>query len=212
MNPVKQYFYEVKAKKMVEALKKRGFNAIYSESFDDAKEKVISMIPEGASVALGGSVTLQEMGLLDEVKKDKYKYIDRYAPVPWEETLDLYRQGLLADVLLTSTNAITEKGELVNVDCSGNRLAGMIFGPKKVIVVAGVNKIVKDIDAALKRLKEVAPMNCRRINHDTPCRETGECVDCLTPARMCNNIGIICADVKFGGRTTVIIVPDVAGF
>lgn len=212
MNPVKQYFYEIKAKKMVEALKKRGFDAIYSESFEDAKEKVISLIPEGATVALGGSVTLQDMGILEEVKKDKYKYIDRYAPVPWEETLDLYRQGLLADVLLTSTNAITEKGELVNVDCSGNRLAGMIFGPKKVIVVAGVNKIVKDIDAALKRLKEVAPMNCRRIGHDTPCRETGECVDCLSPARMCNAIGIICADVKFGGRTTVIIVPDVAGY
>ena len=212
MNQVKRFFQEIKAKRVVEALKKRGFDARYSDSFAEAKEVVIAMIPEGASVAIGGSVTLQDMGMLDELKKDKYNFIDRYAAVPWEETLDRYRQGLLADVLLTSTNAITENGELVNVDCSGNRVAGMIFGPKKVIVVAGVNKIVKDIDAALKRLKEVAPMNCRRINHDTPCRETGVCVDCLSPARMCNAIGIICADVKFGGRTTVIIVPDVGGY
>jgi len=130
------------------------------------------LIPEGSSIALGDSVTIEELGLIEIFRNGPYKLFDRCKQMTAEERIELMRQSLLADVLVTSTNAITKNGELVNMDCSGNRVSAMIFGPKKVIIVAGVNKVVEDLDEAFRRLKKIAPMNSKRNNHKTPCIET----------------------------------------
>jgi hypothetical protein len=119
---------------------------------------------------------------------------------------------MLADYLVTSTTALTRNGELVNTDSSGNRVAGMIFGPKNVIVVCGVNKIVDTIDDAFKRIRETAPMNAKRLGHDAPCVNTGVCVDCQVPGRICNYSGIIHNGRKVPGRITVIIVAEDLGY
>ena len=186
---------------------------MYAESLQQAKEKVLEIIPEGSSIALGGSVTIEEMGLIDVFRNGYYKLFDRYdKTLTNEQRIELLRQSLLADYLITSTNAITKNGELVNVDCSGNRVSAMIFGPKKVIIIAGVNKIVDTIEDAMKRLKKIGPLNAKRNNHKTPCTETGYCMDCQIKARMCNYITIINHGMKFEGRINIILVPEFIGF
>jgi len=197
----------------VEILNKKKYNAMYAESLQQAKEKVLEIIPEGSSIALGGSVTIEEMGLIDVFRNGYYKLFDRYdKTLTNEQRIELLRQSLLADYLITSTNAITKNGELVNVDCSGNRVSAMIFGPKKVIIIAGVNKIVDTIEDAMKRLKKIGPLNAKRNNHKTPCTETGYCMDCQIKARMCNYITIINHGMKFEGRINIILVPEFIGF
>ncbi|MBC7765949.1 MAG: lactate utilization protein [Hyphomonadaceae bacterium] len=212
MNPIKKWHHQTIAKQMVEKLKSKHFNGIYAENLDEARKIVLNMIPEGASIGLGGSVTFNEMNLLETFREPKYKLFDRYKPQPWEDVVECYRQALLADYLVTSTNAITRNGELVNVDCSGNRVAGMIMGPKNVIIIAGVNKVVDDLDEAFKRLKKIAPLNAKRIGHKTPCAETGVCMDCQTKERMCNYTTIIHHGMKYEGRTTIILVAEEIGF
>lgn len=212
MNIVKQWRNETIAKKMVEMLPSKGYNSYYAQNADEAKAKILELLPKGASIAMGGSVTLTEMGMIDIFRSDDYKFFDRFATKSYEECYEVYRQSMLADYLVTSTNAITKNGELVNVDCSGNRVAGMILGPKNVIVVCGVNKVVDNIEEGLKRLKKVAPMNCRRINHITPCYETTECEDCQIHARMCNYTTIIHHGRKEKGRISIIVVAEDLGF
>jgi hypothetical protein len=173
---------------------------------------VLKVIPSGASVAVGGSETLAAMGLIDIFRQSDYLFFDRYQPISFEETVEIYRQSLLADFLVTGTNAITRQGQLVNIDSSGNRVAGMSFGPRRVIVVAGANKVVTNLEAALQRLQAIAPMNALRNGHQTPCVTTGRCVDCQIPARVCNSIGIINHGMKFPGRITIIMVAEETGF
>jgi hypothetical protein len=173
---------------------------------------VLDMIPSGASVALGGSETLGQFDLINIFRTGDYKFFDRYQDIPFEDTVEIYRQSLLADFLITSTNAITRNGELVNIDSSGNRVAGMIFGPKKVVVVTGTNKVVDNVDEAFKRIRNIAPMNALRNGHETPCTKTGRCMDCEIQASVCNFMGIIRNGRKFQGRITVIMVAEEAGF
>ncbi|MEG0014642.1 MAG: lactate utilization protein [Cellulosilyticaceae bacterium] len=214
MHEIKKFFYDKKAKKVVEVLKKRKYDAMYVETMEDAKQIILDTIPEGASVAMGGSTTLAEIDMINTIRNGNYKFFDRFAAPSFEEEVELYRQGLLADYFLTGTNAVTEDGRLLNMDSSGNRAASMLFGPKHVIVVVGVNKIVKNIDEGLKRLEQIAPMNCKRLkNHnDAPCVETGECTDCLVESRMCNFISIVQQGGKFPGRYKIIIVGQEVGF
>lgn len=212
MNQYKLWQNQCIAYEIVEILNKKKYNAFYAPDLEAAKNKVLELIPEGSSIALGGSVTIEEMGLIDIFRNGPYKLFDRYKPMSHEERIELMRQSLLADVLVTSTNAITKNGELVNVDCSGNRVSAMIFGPKKVIIVAGVNKVVDNLDDAFKRLKKIAPMNAKRNNHKTPCTETGYCADCQIKARMCNYVTVINHGMKFENRINVIIVPQEVGF
>jgi len=212
MNKYKKWQYQLIAKEMIEILQNKGYDTHYSENLDDAKELILNMIPKGSTIAVGGSETLEAMGLIDIFRGTDYKFFERYNTDSFEDAVEVYRQSLLADFLVTGTNAITRKGELVNVDSSGNRIAGMIFGPKRVIVVTGANKVVDDIEAAMKRLKEIAPMNALRNGHATPCIETGRCMDCQTPQRMCNSYAIINNGRKFEGRITVIMVAEETGF
>lgn len=125
---------------------------------------------------------------------------------------NVVRQSLLADYLVTGINAITRQGELVNVDSSGNRAAGILFGPKRVIIVAGANKVVDNLDQALQRLKRIAPMNALRNGHKTPCTETGKCETCDSPERIDNVISIVNHGKKFEGRISVVMVAEEWGF
>ena len=212
MNVIKQWRNETLAKKMVEFLPSKGYNAYYAQNADEAKAKILELIPHGSSVAMGGSVTLTEMGMVDIFRGEEYKFFDRFAAKNYGEQYDIYRKSFLSDYLVTSTNALTKNGELVNVDCSGNRVAGMILGPDNVIIVCGVNKIVDNIDEGLERLKKVAPMNCKRLNHQTPCFETAECESCDSQARMCNYTTIIHHGRKHPGRYSIIVVAEELGF
>jgi len=201
-----------KTKKIVEILNNKGYCAIMAENQKKARELVIEMVPEGASVAFGGSVTLNQLDLINHFRDEKYKFYDRYKDVPFEETVELMRSALLSDYFITGTNAITLDGELVNMDSTGNRAASVLFGPKKVIIVAGINKIVKNLPEAFDRLKTVAIMNAKRINHKAPCTLSNQCEDCTHSDRVCNFISIINNGRKFNERYTVIIVPEELGY
>lgn len=213
MNEFKKWHNQTVARDIVEVLNKKKYVATYAENFEEARKLVLDMIPEGVSIGIGGSITLTEMGLIDTFREGNYRLIDRYEPgITWQEVGNRYKEALHADYFVTGTNAITRNGELVNVDSSGNRVAAMIYGPSKVVIVAGVNKVVDDLEEAMKRLKKIAPLNCKRLNHQTPCRETGYCCDCSTQHRMCNFTGIIHHGMKIEDRINIIVVAEEAGF
>lgn len=212
MDKVKKWHNTCVANEIVEVLKNKKYNALYAEDLQQARQILLDMIPENASIALGGSVTLGQMDIIDTFREGKYQFFDRYQKSSFPETVEVMRQSMLADYLVTSTNAITRNGELVNVDCSGNRVSGMIFGPKKVIIIAGANKVVDTLDDAMKRLKKIAPLNAKRLGHKTPCVQTGKCMDCDTKQRMCNYVTIINHGMKFEDRITVIVVAEELGY
>ena len=212
MNELKKWSLQKKAKKAVDILNGSQFDAHYAENAEEARKLVETMLPDGAQIAVGGSVTLQETGIMELIKNGKYDFIDRFNNTSWEEELHKYRLGFLSDVFITGTNAVTLDGQLVNIDCTGNRTGCIGFGPKKVIVVVGANKIVKDAAEGVKRAKSIAPLNSRRINHGNPCDETCECSDCSGTNRICNIVSIIDGCYKFSKRISVIVVADELGF
>lgn len=212
MDNIKKWKYQCDAKEMVNILNEKYYNAIYVETAEEARAKVLELIPHGSSIALGGSVTLNQLDLVQPFRSDNYKLYDRYKDVPFVETVEIMRQSMLADFLVTSTNAVTRNGELVNMDSTGNRAAGMIFGPKKVIVIVGANKLVDDVDAAMERIKRVAILNAKRINHKAPCTETGNCSDCNVKGRICNYVSVVNNGRKFLDRFTVIVVAEELGY
>jgi hypothetical protein len=181
-----RWFQDLQVRRTMAALQKNNFDARFAASGPDALKEIFAMVPEGASVGVGGSMTLNQIGFFEEAKKHNIRLMNPAGLSP-EESLQLRREILLADVFLASSNAVTEDGKLYNVDATGNRVGAMMFGPRKVIVVCGVNKIVKDVDEAEERVwKWVAPTNARRLAYKTPCAETGECADCSSPQRICN--------------------------
>lgn len=212
MNKYKKIKYQLLAKEMVDILSQKGYISYYAEDKEEAKKKILSLIPAGASISVGGSETLTDMNMIEEFRSEKYKFFDRYQSIPYEEVYEIYRQSLLSDFFVSSTNAITRNGQLVNTDSSGNRVASMIIGPKKVIIVAGANKVVDDLDEAFKRIKEIAPMNATRVHHKAPCVETARCMHCESDSSVCNYTGIIENGRKEPGRITVIMVAEELGF
>lgn len=174
--------------KTVEALQKNRFAAEFYETTQAALEKLLESIPPDATVGVGGSWTLIQLGLVEKLEaRGNTVYCHHKPGLTPEEILDLRRKQLTCDVFLTSTNAITEDGRLVNTDATGNRVAAMIFGPKKVIILTGSNKIVKDLGEAPERIRTIAaPQNNKRLNRPNPCVNTGYCVDCQGPTRLCN--------------------------
>ncbi len=204
---------EIKMKKTAEALEKNNFTAYIAEDKAQAVEILKTLINEGDTIGLGGSVTLNELGVVELCRNPKYKLFDRYAPgLTPAETSEILRQSLLSDVFITSTNAVTENGELYNVDGRANRVAAMLFGPESVVVIAGYNKIVKDLDAADKRVKEIAaPMNCVRLNRGTPCTMFGSCADCKSEGRICAD-KVVMARQMTKGRIKVILVKEELGY
>ncbi len=180
-----------------------------------------TMLCEGDVIGVGGSVTLKEAGVLDFIKSGKYRFLDRYAPdLSGEARLQVLRDAENADVFLTSCNAITEAGELYNVDGNGNRVGAIAFGPKKVIAIVGVNKIVGDINEAIRRVKTIAaPLNAKRLQYETYCLRVGHCMGlnggmtdgCTSPSRICCHY-LVSGMQREVDRIKVIIVGEPCGY
>lgn len=179
--------YDKLGPKVVEAMQSRFFEAWYFSEIPEAVEKVFSLIPKTDTVSWGGSMTATALNLTTLAAEKGYKVIDRDKAASPEERTDLMRQALLCDTYLTGTNAVTEDGQLVNIDGFGNRVAAMIYGPKQVIVVVGMNKVVRTEEDAYNRAKTIAaPANVQRFpSNKAPCNETGACEDCLSADCVC---------------------------
>lgn len=177
----------------IESLKKNNMNGYLANNKEEIVTIIESIIKKEDVVSCGGSMSLFEVGIIDYLREEQYNFLDRYEEgLSRDEIENIFRQSFFADSYITSTNAITEKGELYNVDGNGNRVAAMLYGPKKVIVVVGVNKIVKDLDEAIRRNREIAaPANAKRLNRKTPCAKVGHCMDCNSDDRICNEYTII---------------------
>lgn len=173
-------------KNLVSALNTRHFWAYYCPNKEDAIKQALALIPDGNSVTWGGSDTIRAIGLIQKVKEGNYIVYDRDT-VPSENWPDYEREHYFSDTYLTSVNAVSEDGQLCLIDKVGNRAASLIFGPKNIIVIVGINKVVKTADDAMKRVRNIAaPINCQRFtNAKTPCRITGECADCKSPDSIC---------------------------
>ncbi len=172
----------------VKNLKNHKFDAHFVENEKEALSLIIPMISNFQTFGFGGSDTTRSIGLIEELESQNKTIMDHNKEgLPFEEVLDLRKKQSLSDCFFCSANAISMTGEIINVDGVGNRTNAMSFGPGKVIIVAGVNKIAKDIESALARIREVAaPMRAKSLNMDTPCAETGICIDCNSPMRICN--------------------------
>lgn len=188
-----KWLKESRVNSTINSLKKNGMNGYLVNSHEELIEKINELTNDGDTVSCGGSMSLFETGVIDYLRSGKYNFLDRYEDgLSKDDLKKLYRNTFSADVYFTSTNAITEKGELYNVDGNGNRVAAMLYGPDKVIIISGVNKIVENIEEAIKRNERVsAPANCKRLNRATPCVKVGHCMDCSSEDRICNEYTII---------------------
>lgn len=188
MRETLEWFQEKQVERTIQALERNRIPASFFSTREQATERIVEMIPPGSKVGIGGSVTLRQLGLIDEVKRRGFTVLNPFEPdLSDEERLELRRKALVSDVFLVGTNAVTEEGQLFNIDATGNRVGAMFFGPKKVIVVAGTNKIVRDLEEAIIKVREkTAPINAKRLGIDAPCVHTGECEDCNSPGRICN--------------------------
>ncbi len=211
----KKWFYKQQALQLQKNLK---LNNIDAQIFDDgiqAKSKILSLICENDLVGFGGSKTIQQIGLLEGLSNGKYNILDRFdKSLSKDEKWELQRKALLSDIFITGTNAIAITGELVNVDHSGNRVAGMIYGPNKVFIVIGANKICSDINSALHRAtKYASPINAKRAekDHNAPCLAVGKCINCNSSESICNHTVITKRQYK-KNRVTVFIVLEELGF
>ncbi|WP_432405451.1 lactate utilization protein [Wukongibacter sp. M2B1] len=197
----------------MENLEKNNMDAYYVADSESLSEKIGELIDDGDTVSVGGSMTLFEAGVIDMLRSGKYNFLDRYSPgLTKEDIKEIYRKSFSADAYFASSNALTEDGELYNVDGTGNRVASIIYGPDKVIVVVGVNKIVKNVDEAIERNKRwAAPANAKRLDRKTPCASLGYCTNCDSPDRICNNYTLIRKQGQ-QGRIKVIIVGENFGY
>ena len=212
MDTSKSTRYKKLGAKVVQALKERFFDAWYFDEPSGALDKLLSLIPAGHVVSWGGSLTLGELGVTERVVSAGYKVIDRDKAKDKQERFELMRQALLCDTFLTGCNAISEDGQLVNIDGFGNRVAAMTFGPRQVIVVAGMNKVVKTLDDAVSRARNIAaPLNTQRFpDSKAPCNETGSCSDCKSPDSICSFF-VTTRMCKPAGRIKVILVGQDLG-
>jgi len=208
--------YRMRAKKLgstvVQNLQSRFFEACYCDNAKAAKTKVLSLLSKDETIAFGGSITLNELGIIDELRKGEYKLIDRDKAETPEEKKRLMKESLTCDTYLMSANALSEDGQIVNIDGIGNRLAAMMYGPDRVIMVVGINKIVRTVDDALSRARNIAaPVNAQRFQISTPCMQTGVCGNCKRTDSICAHI-VTTRLCRPAGRITVIIVGEELGF
>lgn len=209
----KTKYYALRAQKLIKNLNSRGFDAWYCNTGEEALRKALELIPEGAVVGWGSSKTAEQIGLKDAVRRGNYKVIDRDLAKSPEEKLQAEKDSLFADVFLTSANAISLDGQMVNIDGHGNRVAAIVYGPKNVLVVAGMHKVTDDLNSAMLRARTVAaPTNQQRFeSHDTPCKSTGICADCKCPDSICNQF-LITRYCNPAGRIKFILIGEELGF
>ena len=207
--------YRSQAGEIMKNLKKRNMDGAYFEKTEQAVASILLEIPDGVLVGLGGSESIIESGLVDALRKRNIRLLDRYKEgVSKEEVWEMRREGLLADIYVSSSNAITLDGKIVNMDGIGNRVAATIFGPGKVILLVGTNKIVKTVEDAVARIKNyVAPRNAIRVNIDTPCSKKGFCQEpyCMPPHRICSQL-VILESSMFPDRIKVFLVGEQLGY
>ena len=198
--------------KVIKALNARNIEAFYAESKEDALAKALELIPEGSKVAWGGSMSIEEIGLKAAICEGNYNELNRDLAKNAEEKRAIEIATYDADYFLTSANAISEDGVIVNIDGNSNRVSAIAYGPKHVLMIVGMNKIVKDAENAFSRARnEAAPINAQRFNIDTPCKKTGACFDCLSPSSICCQF-LITRRSMHAGRIKVILVNDELGF
>ena len=208
----KELYYEKRGKILVNNLLNRHFDACYCVNKEEALTKALDWIPEGSSVGWGGTMSAKEIGLQDAICGGNYRAIDRERAKNQEEKLRMEMDCLSADVFLTGANAMSLDGQMVNIDGTGNRVAAIIYGPKNVIVIVGMNKVCDTLDEAVKRARQVAsPMNMQRFANDTPCATTGVCGDCKKEGCICNHI-VITRHCRPVGRIKYLVVGEDLGY
>jgi len=186
-----EWHNETMAKRVVKSFENNGFQAYYSRTRNEAIEKVLELVPKDAKVGTGGSMTIRELEL-PRILAERGNVVVRHDASGQKSSFEMRRETLLSDVFLASANAVTLDGKLVNIDGGGNRVAAMSFGPKKTIIVVGINKVTRDLDSAIWRVKNVAaPMNVRRLNMKAPCASDGFCSECTSEDRICKAILIL---------------------
>lgn len=207
------WYMEKKIDRTIKNLKKRNMEGFFVEDRSELMIILKGLIDEKSTVGVGDSMTLFETGVIDFLRNGDYVFLDKYRDgITSEEKKEIYLQNFSANTFMCSTNALTEDGELYNIDGNGSRVAPMLYGPKQVILVTGINKIVKDIEEAEKRVRNyAAPIDAKRLNKDTPCTTLGYCVDCKSPNRICNDFTIIRGQF-IKNRIKVIIVGEQLGY
>jgi hypothetical protein len=209
-NQYRTWLGEKRGRLAADVFTNKGWDSYYTDTLDEAKKLLFeTLLPKGVSVGLGGSETLNAIEILPVLRNGEYKLYDRYNCT---DHFEVCRDSLMADYFITGTNALTMNGEMVNIDCSGSRVAAMAYGPRHIIVVAGVNKLTNTLEEAIARVHAIAPMNCRRNEHKTSCVETGICTDCNIPDRMCNQLLITYNAQKFAGKYTLLLINEELGF
>lgn len=211
MNAKKEYYKNL-ANTVLKGFKKRFIEGYYCDSVDAARELALSLVPNESSVSFGGSVTLDETGVLDALRnRQDITLFDRATATSPEENKKIMHDALSCDYYFMSSNAITHDGELVNIDGNGNRVAALIYGPENVVIIAGMNKVVKNVDEGISRTRNIAaPPNCVRLNKNTPCAVNGVCGNCLSDT-ICDQIVITRAS-RVPNRIKVILVGEELGF
>ena len=209
MNQIITKRNELLAAKVIKGLESRNMSGYYANNKEEALQKALELIPEGSSIAMGGAMSANEIGLVDALKNGNYNFIDR------DKAVDK-RAAMLAaydaDIFLSSANAMTDDGIMINIDGNANRVSAIAQGPKKVIFIVGMNKITNDVDSAMKRARNVAaPINAQRFGLSTPCTKTGSCMYCKSPDTICCQI-LITRFSRHKDRIHVILVNENLGF
>jgi L-lactate utilization protein LutB len=208
MNEYQKMIYRKRGNILVRNLQKRHFEAYYCETASEALDKALELIPKGASVGWGGAMSAQQIGLIDAVKTPQYRAIDRATAVDREQAM---KDSIFADVFLSGANALSLDGEMVNIDGTGNRVSAIVYGPKSVLIIAGMNKVMDTLDDAITRARTVAaPMNQQRFQLDNPCTHTGTCADCTSQSCICNQI-LITRHCRPVGRIKFILIGEDLG-
>lgn len=197
------------AQRVIKGLESRNMSGYYAETKEEALAAALSLIPEGSTITMGGAMSAYEIGLPAALEEGNYNFVDRNKV---EDKVAATRLAYDADIYLSSTNAMTEDGVLINIDGNSNRVSAIAHGPKKVIFIVGMNKVCSDVDAAMKRARNVAsPINAGRIGVDTPCVKTGSCMNCKSPDTICCQF-LITRFSRHAGRIHVILVNEDLGF
>ncbi|MFN3283605.1 MAG: lactate utilization protein [Pseudothermotoga sp.] len=209
---VREELYKFKYRSLCEKLKpileKKAYEVYTVENAQQAKELVERLIPQGAVVSSGGSLTLSDSKILDLLRNGKYKFLDRYSS---SDRRKIELEAFDCDYYLCSANAITMNGEVVFMDGFGNRVAAVTYGPRNVILIVSANKIVKDLEAARERIRYITPMNAKRLSLSTPCATTGICHDCDSPQRICRHFHVVYDSRNLPGRIKIIFVLEELG-
>ena len=211
MTQMHKEYYAKRGQVLVKNLKSRHFDAYYCDTKEEALEKALELIPQGATVGWGGVMSAHQIGLVEALNAGDYRAIDRDKCLTPEEKLQAAKDSMFADVFLTGANGLSLDGEMVNIDGTGNRVAAIVYGPKEVLVIAGMNKVSDTLEDAITRARTVAaPLNQQRFGLNNPCTVTGTCADCKSETCICNQI-LITRNSKPAGRIKVILVGEDLG-